>query len=274
MIDPEIQKMVAPANWNKEQVLKEITTQFGISVAMLTETSTRINYGEPAQTVVERVLRKYQDQAIDDTAKMYALKEEIIKAEPDSEEFRVKINELSWKYAASLRNIDMVNLSQLIVRRAAIVEILALACGKNLAMQATVEGRRRKDERIIHSIFFPMHKDNVRCADHDIWLLGEEYQYYDYIASDMPLANIAWNDDQKLFESDIDQKIQEVLARRAVDNGSKRPDIALFTKEGTATIIEFKAPGVELDEHTGDLSSTHIFFVLNPEESSRGSTVT
>ena len=254
VIDPEIQKMVAPANWNKEQVLKEITTQFGISVAMLTETSTRINYGEPAQTVVERVLRKYQDQAIDDTAKMYALKEEIIKAEPDSEEFRVKINELSWKYAASLRNIDMVNLSQLIVRRAAIVEILALACGKNLAMQATVEGRRRKDERIIHSIFFPMHKDNVRCADHDIWLLGEEYQYYDYIASDMPLADIAWNDDQKLFESDIDQKIQEVLARRAVDNGSKRPDIALFTKEGTATIIEFKAPGVELDEHTGDLS--------------------
>ena len=253
-IDPVIQKMVAPANWNKEQVLEEITTQFGISAAMLADTSTRIVYGEPAQTVVERVLKKYQERAIDDTAKMYALKEEIIKAEPDSEEFRVKINELSWKYAASLRSIDMVNLSQLIVRRAAIVEILDLACDKNLAMQATVEGRRRKDERIIHSIFFPMHKDSAECADHDIWLLSEEYHYYDYIASDMPLAAIAWNDDQKVFESDIDQKFQELLARRADDNGSKRPDIALFTKEGTATIIEFKAPGIPMDEHIGDLS--------------------
>jgi hypothetical protein len=253
-IDPVIQKMVAPANWNKEQVLEEITKQFGISAAMLADTSTRIVYGESAQTVVERVLKKYQEQAIDDTAKMYALKEEIMNAEPDSEEFRVKINELSWKYAASLRSIDMVNLSQLIVRRAAIVEILDLACGKNLIMQATVEGRRRKDERIIHSIFFPMHKDSAEFADHDIWLLSEEYHYYDYIASDMPLADIAWDDDQKVFESDIDQKFQELLASRADDNGSKRPDIALFTKEGTATIIEFKAPGIQMDEHVGDLS--------------------
>ena len=253
-IDPVIQEMVAPANWNREHVLEEITKQFGISAAMLADTSTRIIYGEPAQTVVERVLKKYQEQAIDDTAKMYALKEEIIKAEPDSEEFRVKINELSWKYAASLRNIDMVNLSQLIVRRAAIVEILDLACGKNLTMQAAVEGRRRKDERIIHSIFFPMHKDSTEFADHDIWLLSEEYHYYDYIASDKPLADIAWNDDENLFESDIDQKFQELLARRADDHGSKRPDIALFTKEGAATIIEFKAPGIQMDEHIGDLS--------------------
>ena len=253
-IDPVIQKMVAPANWNREHVLEEITTQFGISAAMLADTSTRIIYGEPAQTVVERVLKKYQEQAIDDTAKMYALKEEIIKAEPDSEEFRVKINELSWKYASSLRSIDMVNLSQLIVRRAAIVEILDLACGKNLAIQATVAGHRRKDERIIHSIFFPMHKDSTEFADHDIWLLSEEYHYYDYIASDMPLADIAWNDGQKVFESDIDERFQELLARRADENGSKRPDIALFTKEGTATIIEFKAPGIQMDEHIGDLS--------------------
>jgi hypothetical protein len=253
-IDPVIQKMVALGNWSREHVLEEINTQFGISEAMLADTSTRIIYGEPAQTVVERVLRKYQDQAIDDTAKMYALKEEIIKAEPDSEEFRVKINELSLKYAASLRSIDMVNLSQLIVRRAAIVEILDLACGKNLAMQVTVEGCRRKDERIIHSIFFPMHKDSAECTDHDIWLLSEEYHYYDYIASDMPLADIAWKDNQKLFESDIDQKFQELLASRADDNGSKRPDIALFSKEGTATIIEFKAPGIKMDEHIGDLS--------------------
>ncbi|MEI7606253.1 MAG: hypothetical protein WCJ64_02595 [Rhodospirillaceae bacterium] len=254
VIDPMIAEMVAPAEWNKEEVLKEVTDQFGISEAMLQDTSTRIVYGEPAQAVAERVLKKYQERVIDETAEIFNLKEEIIKAEPDSEEFRAKINELSWKYTSSLKNFDMANLSQLIVRRAAIVQILDLACGKHLAMQAVADGSRRKDERIIHSIFFPMRKDSAEFADHDIWLLSEEYHYYDYIASDMPLANIVWNDGENVFESDIDQEFQKLLTKRADDNGGKRPDIALFSQEGSAIIVEFKAPGVSTDEHIGDLS--------------------
>jgi hypothetical protein len=253
-IDPVIHEMVNPADWSKEEVLKEISDQFGINEAMLLDTSTRIVYGEPAQAVAERVLKKYQDKVIDETAEIFRLKEEIIKAEPDSEEFRKKINELSWKYTASLKNFDMANLSQLIVRRAAIVQILELACGKNLAMQTVADGNRRKDERIIHSIFFPMHKDSNGFTDHDIWLLSEEYHYYDYIASDMPLANIIWEDGEKVFKSDTDQEFQKLLAKRADENGGKRPDIALFSKEGSAIIVEFKAPGVSMDEHIGDLS--------------------
>ncbi len=120
-------------------------------------------------------------------------------------------------------------------------------------MQEVPAGSCRKDEKIIHSIFFPMRRDSADTADHDIWLLSEEYHYYDYVASDMPLANIAWTDDQKLFESDIDEKFQELLARRADDNSSKRPDIAFFTKEGSVIIVEFKAPGVPMDDHIGDL---------------------
>lgn len=254
VIDPIIDAMVTPADWKKENVLKEITDQFGISEAMLTDTSTRIVYGEPAKAVVERVLKKYQERVIDETAEIYSLKEAILKAEPDSEEYREKIDEISWKYTSSLKNFDMANLSQLIVRRAAIVEILALACGKSLAMQAVAKGARRKDEQIIHNIFFPMRKDSQDVSDHDIWLLSEEYHYYDYIASDMPLASIKWNDGDAVFESDIDQKFQELLARRTDENSGKRPDIALFSKEGSAIIVEFKAPGVSTDEHIGDLT--------------------
>lgn len=253
-IDPVIVEMIAPATWSKEEILKEVTDQFGISEAMLQDTSTRITYGEPAHAVAERVLKKYQERVVDETAEIFSLKEEIIKAEPDSEEFRTKINELSWKYTSSLKNFDMANLSQLIVRRAAIVQILDLACNKSLAMQTIVDGSRRKDERIIHSIFFPMRKDSVEVADHDIWLLSEEYQYYDYIASDVPLASIEWTGGGRIFDSDIDQGFNELLAKRADDNGGKRPDIALFSKEGSAIIVEFKAPGVFMDEHIGDLS--------------------
>lgn len=253
-IDPVIEEMVAPADWKKEAVLKEISDQFGLSEAMLADTSTRIRYGESAQGVVERVLKKYQERVIDETAEIFILKEEILKAEPDSDEFRTKINELSWKYTSSLKNFDMANLSQLIVRRAAIVEILGLACGKKLAIQDVQPGVRRKDEAIIHSIFFPMRRDSSQVTDHDIWLLSEEYHYYDYIASDVPLANITWSDGEKVFDPDIDDSFRALLASRADQNGAKRPDIALFSKEGSAIIVEFKAPAVSMDDHVGDLT--------------------
>jgi hypothetical protein len=253
-IDLTIHEMVAPKSWNKETVLQEITEKFGITEAMLQDTSTRIMYGESAHAVAERVLKKYQERVVDETAEIFNLKEEILKAEPDSDEFRTKINEISWKYTSSLKNFDMASLSQLIVRRAAIVQILDLACKKNLGMQHITDNTRRKDERIIHSVFFPMRKDSSDVTDHDIWLLSEEYHYYDYIASDMPLSNITWDDGEKLFADDIDIDFAELLAKRVTDNGSKRPDIALFSKEGSAIILEFKAPGVPMDDHIGDLS--------------------
>ena len=253
-IDPVIHEMVAPASWNKDEVVQEVANQFGINEGMLHDTKTRVVYGESAKSVADRVLKKYQERVVNETEEIFDLKEEVVNCEPDSEKFREKINELSWKYTASLKNFDMANLSQLIVRRAAIVQILDLACGRNLAMQAVEEGVRRKDERIIHSIFFPMRKDSNEVADHDVWLLSEEYHYYDYIASDVPLAKILWDDGHEMFESDIDEEFQSLLAKRSDDNGAKRPDIALFNKEGSAIIVEFKAPGVSMDEHIGDLS--------------------
>jgi hypothetical protein len=57
-----------------------------------------------------------------------------------------------------------------------------------------------------------------------------------------------------IFDSDIDEELAEVMRRTAHDHARKRPDIAIFDKEGSAIIIEFKAPGVSLDDHIGDLS--------------------
>lgn len=253
-IDPVVESMVVPADWRKDAVVKEVADRFGVNEAMLHDTSTRIVYGETAQAVAERVLKKYQERVIDETAEIFSLKEEIIKSEPDSDEFRSKINELSWKYTSSLKNFDMANLSQLVVRRAAIVEILELACSRSLTIQKAPRGGKRKDEAIIHSIFFPMKADTQTVSDHDIWLLSEDYQYYDYIASDVPLASIAWNERETIFSSDIDEAFQALLNKRVVDNRGKRPDIAIFSKEGSVIIVEFKAPGVSVDEHIGDLS--------------------
>lgn len=253
-IDSVIEEMVTPADWSRDATLSEVTALFGITEAMLQDTSTRLVYGESAQAVAERVLKKYQERILDETAEILHLKDEIVKMAPDSEDFRVKINELAWKYTSSLKNFDMANLSQLIVRRAAIVDILALACKKQLSVQLLPQGARRQDEKIIHSIFFPVKRDSVSAADHDIWLLSEEYHYFDYVASELPLSQIKWDDHEKTFEPDIDDEFRKLLEKRAQDNGGKRPDIALFNKEGAVIIIEFKAPGVPMDEHIGDLS--------------------
>lgn len=253
-IDPIIEEMVIPSGWSKEDVIKDVADKFGVIPAMLTDTDTRVIYGDSAKTVAERVLKKYQERIVADTEEIFDLRTEIETAEPHTADFRRKIHELSWKYTSSLKTFDMANLSQLVVRRAAIVEILKLACDRGLAVQAATDGHRRKDEQIIHSIFFPMKKDTHETSDHDIWLLSEEYQYYDYIASDKPLSQIDWKEGEKLFDQDIDAEMAATMRRRTQEHAAKRPDIAIFGKEGSAIIIEFKAPGVPLDEHIGDLN--------------------
>lgn len=253
-IDPIIAEMVTPSGWSKDEVIKDVADKFGVIQAMLTDTDTRVIYGDTAKSVAERVLKKYQERIVADTAEIFDLRAEIEMAEPHTADFRHKIHELSWKYTSSLKTFDMANLSQLVVRRAAIVEILKLACGRALAVQTADDGQRRKDEQIIHSIFFPMRRDSHETSDHDIWLLSEEYQYYDYIASDKPLSQIEWEDGGKLFDPAVDEELAATLRRRSQDHAAKRPDIAIFGKEGSAIIIEFKAPGVPMDEHIGDLS--------------------
>lgn len=97
-----------------------------------------------------------------------------------------------------------------------------------------------------------MRKDSSEVSDHDVWLLSEEYHYYDYIASDKPLSQIKWGG-ETLFEEEIDEKIDELLERMSDENKGVRPDIALFHEEGSVVIVEFKAPGVSLDYHYMDL---------------------
>jgi hypothetical protein len=252
-IDEPVRDMLAPPNWDKEAIVRNVSAKYGISSDMISEAKVRIHYGHNEEYVVKRVLSAYQEQIIKDTSDIFDIKVELEKTDPTSPQFRDKINELAWKYTSSLKSIDKANLSQLVVRRAAILKILSLAVKKGLEVQAEDESKRRCDEKMIHNVFFPMGKDNKETGDHDIWLLNEEYQYFSYIASDKPLSKIQWDENSMLFESDIDEKMQELMKKNYGDNCAKRPDIAIFSKEGSLIIIEFKAPGINLDEHTGDL---------------------
>lgn len=254
-LDDIIEELVAPPDWDRDEVKASATQNFGISDEMLTATGTRIRYGDNARSVAKRVLQKYQDKIIKETAEIVDLYQDVALLAPDAPDFREKINKLSWSYTASIKSFDMANLSQLVVRRTAIVRALDLARRRLLICQNVTADERRKDERLIHHIFFPMQKSSDSDdIEHDIWLLSEEFQYYDYIVSDRPLSAIELPGGQPFFDPDIDDELAKILASRADENKSKRPDIALFTEEGAAVIVEFKAPKVSMDNHVGDLS--------------------
>jgi len=252
-IDSVIENFIEPPGWDKNDILDGVEGKYGISPSMINEASVRVRYGDTEETVVKRVLSSYQEKIISDTSEIFNIKEEVRIADPKSDKFRDKINDLAWKYTSSIKTIDMANLSQLVVRRAAMLEVLDLAINKNLDLQNGSSDSKREDEKLIHNIFFPMRKDSSETSDHDIWILNEEYHYYDHIASDQPLSKIKWDAQSALFDSDIDDELDRILTQTNKQHARKRPDIAIFSKEGSAIVIEFKSPDVSMDDHVGDL---------------------
>lgn len=255
VLDEKVQELIAPPDWSREKIVADVAQDYGVSEEMLSYSKTRVNFGDTPVEVAKRALTNLQVKVVDETSSLMAMKEAIKSLEPDSDDFRRKIDDLSWEYAASLKTIDMANLSQLVVRRANLIDVLDMAVNEGLSVQSSLpDGKRRRNEALIHNIFFPMRKDSEEVSDHDVWLLSEEYHYYDYIASDKPLSQIKWAGSENLFEADIDVEVSKMLAKIADENSGGRPDLALFHEEGSAVIVEFKAPGVSLDEHVGDLT--------------------
>jgi len=253
-ISDVVTEMLSPPDWSKEQLIKRVGIKYGISSSMIAESEIRINANDNEESVVMRVLHKYNEKIMKDTSEIFEIKTEIEKLNPSSEDFRIKINDIAWKHTSSLKKMDMANLSQLVVRRASIIEVLRLAIKEELKIQKdTIKNNDRKNnESLIHNIFFPMKKDSTEDVDHDIWILNEDYNYFDYIASDKKLSQIKLGD-ELIFEKDIDSELEKIMKKNADSNDGKRPDIAIFGKNGAAIIIEFKAPKVPLDEHTSDL---------------------
>ena len=254
-LDDKVHELIVPPDWSREKIVDDVAQDYGVSEEMLAVSKTRVNFGDAPSDVAKRALTNLQVKVVDETSSLIEMKNAIKNLTPDSEDFRQKIDDLSWEYAASLKTIDMANLSQLVVRRSNLIDVLDMAVKQMLSVQSNLaKGQRRQNEALIHNIFFPMRKDSEEVLDHDVWLLSEEYHYYDYIASDKPLNQIKWTGSENLFDGDIDDEVSKMLAKISSENSAGRPDIALFHEEGSVVIVEFKAPGVSLDEHVGDLT--------------------
>ncbi|MDT7849761.1 hypothetical protein Q9292_09075 [Methylophilus sp. VKM B-3414] len=248
-----VYSILTPKDFDKEELITATQEKFGITRGMLNTMNIKVHYGDTEGNIAKRVLRRFQEEIVNETSNLVDLKQEVLKLDPRSQDFRDKVQELSWEYTSSIKKMDMANLSQLVVRRATILEILKLAVKSSLNCQ-NESGVRNENERVIHNIFFPMGKDSNEFQDHDIWILNEEYHYFSHIASDKSLASITLPNSEKLFDSDIDASLEKLFAQNNEEHKLKRPDIAIFNEEGAAIIIEFKAPGVPIQEHLNDLT--------------------
>jgi len=244
--------ILTPKDFDKDALIDATQERFGISRSMLNNANIKVHYSDTEENIAKRVLKKYQEEIVRETSDIFSLKKELLDLDPRSKDFRERISELSWKYTSTIKKMDMANLSQLVVRRSSMLDVLERAVAILLSCQHDSENRKQ-NEKIIHNIFFPTGKDSRDSIDHDIWILNEEYHYFEHIASDKSLASIPWKDNENLFESDIDVSLEALFAKNNIENQLKRPDIAIFNQEGSAIIIEFKAPGVELQEHIPDL---------------------
>ncbi|MDF1763797.1 MAG: hypothetical protein P1U57_10335 [Oleibacter sp.] len=251
-IEDFILEILTPTDFDRQALIEETGYKFGISPVMLAETRVKVKYGDSADMIAKRVLKKYQEEIIDDTSSIFDLKKHLLDLDPRKSDFRNHVNAISWKYTSTIKKMDMANLSQLVVRRSAMLDVLRYAVDGLLSLQENSNGRK-ENEKIIHNIFFPMGKDSNENVDHDIWILNEEYHYFSHIASDKSLASIPWNETENIFDSDIDSELEKVFKKNNQENRLKRPDIAIFNQEGSAIIIELKAPGVELQDHIFDL---------------------
>ena len=251
-IEDYVVAILTPRDFDRDKLIDSTQERYGISRTMLSEANIKVHYGDSEENIAKRVLKKYQEDIVRETSDIFDLKQELLQLDPSGNDFRERVGELSWKYTSTIKKVDMANLSQLVVRRSSMLEVLKHAVKSLLSCQQD-SSRRKENERMIHNVFFPTGKDSDDGVDHDIWILNEEYHYFEHIASDKPLAKIPWNESERLFDEDIDSSLERLFEKNNEEHYLKRPDIAIFNQEGAAIIIELKAPGVPLQEHIPDL---------------------
>lgn len=252
-IEDYVYEILTPKDFDRNILIKATEQRFGISASMLEKANIKVHYSDTEENIAKRTLKKFQEEIVRETSEIFDIKQKILTLDPRSDDYRDQVNQLSWKYTSTIKTMDMANLSQLVVRRASIIEILKQATSRNLNCQNKDDGSRKENEKIIHNIFFPTGADNSENIDHDIWILNEEYHYFTHISSDKALASLKITGGGNLFDSDIDTSLENLFNKNNADHKKKRPDIAIFNEEGSAIIIEFKAPGVELQDHIPDL---------------------
>ncbi len=128
-------------------------------------------------------------------------------------------------YCSSLSEISRISLSEYVIRRKAIIELL------DKTLEINDDGKYNS-EASVHSIICPMRitSDEINFEEMNLWLIDDRLAYHDFLASDKPMKSLP------VLESNIDKRMDIAIFDSALSFSSDKETI------NSITIIELKKP--------------------------------
>lgn len=245
---------------SREKDILKIAARYGISPNLVDEAD--IEFNDTEEKIIEKLFqaqaRRFAKENIEIRHTFEELNNlELQNLDPTSNDYKDKFRAVSQKLLQQIPQQNKDELTRYIIRRDMVVKLLALALRNELAIQKDWEKKkalgidiRRQKEAIFHDLIF---RRKMKGIPNDLWILNEEFVHFDGY-SDIELENLVVNG-EKLLQDNIDIYAALKSVGIAKDTYLKqRPDIFLFPEEGKCILIEFKAPDVDLSEHTNQIS--------------------
>lgn len=245
---------------NREKDILRIAARYGISPEIVEESD--IEFNDTEERIIEKLFqaqaRRFAKENMEIRQTYEELKNlELQKLDPTSKDYKDKFKSVSQKLLQQIPQQNKDELTRYIIRRDMVVKLLGLALKNELAVQKKWEVEKaqgkdikRQKEAIFHDLIF---RRKMKGVPNDLWILNEEFVHFDGY-SDIELENLIVNG-EKLLRDNVD--IYEALKSVGIEKDTylkQRPDIFLFPEEGKCILIEFKAPDVDLSEHTNQIS--------------------
>lgn len=167
-------------------------------------------------------LYKQQQQWEFDTAKKKHDIEEKVKQDATSDP---SFQKLFDEYCENIADLSRASLSEYVVRRKAVIDLL------ERALEADENGKYRKESQI-HSIICPMQttSDEIKFDDMNLWLIDDRLAYHHFLASDKKINTIP------VLENNVDKRMDLAIFDAALSYTSDPENI------NSITIVELKRP--------------------------------
>lgn len=245
---------------NREKDIAKIAEKYGISIE-IAEVSD-IEFNDTEEEIIEKLFqaqaRKFAKENMEIRQTYEELKSlEMQKLNPSSKDYKEKFESVSQKLMNKIPQQNKDELARYIIRRDMVVKLLELARHDELEIQrewkekkARGETIHEQKEAIFHDLIF---RRKMKGVPNDLWILNEEFVHFDGY-SDIPLEDLVINE-EKLLADNID--IYAALKSVGITKETylkQRPDIFLFPEESKCILIEFKAPDVDLSQHTDQIA--------------------
>lgn len=135
-------------------------------------------------------------------------------------------------YCSNVTQLSQASLAEYIVRRKAVIDLLAKA------LEINEEGKYSKEARV-HSIICPMRitSDDVSFDEMNLWLIDDRLAYHQFLASDKPMKSLP------VIDSDEDKRMDIAIFDKAISYSADNENI------NSITIVELKKP------HRNDFSN-------------------